>query len=109
VFSDEAGGTVAEVGLLPFARVALEVARHAPERTLATQMRRALLLGLAYNIYRVQPLLDSAKDVNRSQVSQEWFLGRARLQPCRFPDNKNAGFSPVGTALSLRKHLCNQF
>ena len=26
VFSDEAGGTMAEVGLLPFARVALEVA-----------------------------------------------------------------------------------
>jgi hypothetical protein len=26
VFSDEAGGTMAEVGLLPFARVALQVA-----------------------------------------------------------------------------------
>jgi hypothetical protein len=54
VFSDEAGGTVTEVGLLPFARVALEVARRAPGRTLATQMRQDLLLGLAYNIYPVE-------------------------------------------------------
>jgi hypothetical protein len=100
---------VAEVGLLPFARVALEVARRAPGRTLATQMRQALLLGLAYNIYRVQPLLDSTKDVNRSKVSQEWFweghgFSRASSRPTRM-----RALAPWAPALSLRKHLCNQF
>jgi hypothetical protein len=53
-----------------FSVVKRKLSARAPGRTLAMQMRQALLLGLAYNIYRVQPLLDSTEDVNRARLSR---------------------------------------
>jgi IS5 family transposase len=44
-----------------FSTVKRKLSSRAPERTLATQTRQALLLGLAYNLYRLKPLIFSIR------------------------------------------------
>src|SRR5260370_8348890 len=79
VFSDEAGGTMAEVGLLPFARVALEVATQVlpPYRTRFSKhqfTQSQLLAGL---------LLMRAEDVTFPQP--ETPLGEHQTVPAPLP------------------------
>jgi len=52
-----------------FSAVKRKLSSRAPGRSLATQIRQAPLLGLAYNLYRLS--IDSLiEDVNRAQVLQ---------------------------------------
>src|SRR6267143_2355063 len=52
-----------------FSAVKRKLSSRAPGRSLPTQIRQALLLGLAYNIYRLRHPL-SIEDANRAQVLQ---------------------------------------
>jgi len=51
-----------------FSTIKRKLSSRAPGRSLSIQIRQALLLGLAFNLYRLRPLR-SREDVNRAQSS----------------------------------------
>jgi hypothetical protein len=66
-----------------FSAIKRKLSRRAPGRTIATQTRQALLLGLAFNIYRLScPHLH--EHVNRTNVFHKWVRPQARFFACGF-------------------------
>src|SRR5207245_10807952 len=57
-----------------FSVVKRKLSSRAPGRSLSMQIRQALLLGLAYNLYRLRHRL-ALEDVNRASVDFKGFIG----------------------------------